>query len=66
MGTDTTSCGYEGCPNPGQRRHIKRIIGVGPVDFFIELCEAHYQLRDIDDDVIIVLKEKLLKQTKGN
>jgi len=63
MTTKTAECGYPSCPNLGERRLIKRIVDGRPVDIAVDLCDAHYDLRDIDDDVIALLREELLKRT---
>jgi hypothetical protein len=54
-------CGYPGCKNPAERRLITNITGVGNVDLSLDMCEAHYELRDIDDDVIDWMREELQK-----
>jgi hypothetical protein len=63
MEAENTQCGYPGCPNPGERRVITEISGVGKVDLSVDMCNAHFDLRDLDDDVIGWLKEEWLKQT---
>jgi hypothetical protein len=62
MAADTAQCSYPGCSNAGERRLIARIMGLGNGAFSVTMCDAHYDLRDIDDDVISWLKEELQKQ----
>jgi hypothetical protein len=59
INSEPIQCGYPGCKNSGERRLITTITGVGNVDLSLDMCEAHYQLRDIDDDVIDWMREEL-------
>jgi hypothetical protein len=59
---DGARCGYEGCPNRGEIRRITRIVGVGELTMIVDLCDSHYDLRDIDGDVIGWLKREWRKQ----
>ena len=63
MDTETSPCAYAGCPNPAEPRRVTWIGGVGEVDISVNLCAAHDDLRDIDDDVIDLLKKEWRKQT---
>jgi hypothetical protein len=51
--------GYPGCTNPGERKLITNITGIGDVNLSLDMCEAHYQLRNIDDDVIDWIRKEL-------
>jgi len=64
MDTEKTPCAYVSCPNPGEPRLIERILGIGEVNLSVDMCEPHYDLRDIDDDVIDWLKEEWRKQSR--
>jgi len=55
-------CGYLGCSNLGESRWIQSIIGIGKVELSLDICDPHYDLRDIDDDVIDWLKEEWKKR----
>jgi hypothetical protein len=59
---DGSRCGYQGCPNPGESHLIEQLAGIGRVEFSVNLCDSHYDLRDIDDDVMSWLKEEWRKQ----
>jgi hypothetical protein len=62
MDPETIHCGYPCRPNPGARRLITHITGVGKVDLALDMCEAHYELRDLDDNVIDWMREESQKQ----
>jgi hypothetical protein len=61
MDVDNIRCGYSGCPNPGEHRQIRKIPGVGKVDLSADMCDSHYDLHEIDGDVIDWLKGEWMK-----
>ena len=61
MDVNNIRCGYLGCPNPGEHRLIRKITGVGKVDLSADMCDSHYDLHEIDGDVIDWLKGEWMK-----
>jgi len=63
MDTGNIRCGYLGCSNLGESRWIRWVMGVGKVEMSLDICDPHFDLREIDDDVIDWLKEEWRKRT---
>jgi hypothetical protein len=48
-------------PGKPRQRQIRKITDVGKVDLSADMCDSHYDLHEIDGDVIDWLKGEWMK-----